>query len=76
MSNENQGHTCADRQQAASQFGCPNALGIVRHSTLWLKPEAVAEIAFLEWIGADHLRHTKFVALRDDKDPRKIVKET
>jgi bifunctional non-homologous end joining protein LigD len=41
-----------------------------------LKLEAVAEIAFLEWTGADHLRHTKFVALRDDKDSRKVVKET
>jgi DNA ligase D-like protein (predicted ligase) len=43
---------------------------------VWLKPEAVAQIAFLEWTGADHLRHTKFVALRDDKDPHKVVRET
>jgi ATP-dependent DNA ligase len=43
---------------------------------IWLKPEVVAQIEFLEWTGANHLRHTKFVALRDDKDPRKIVKET
>jgi ATP-dependent DNA ligase len=49
--------------------------GIVLHSTLWLKPEAVAQIEFLEWTGANHLRHTKFVALRDDKDPREVVKE-
>jgi DNA ligase D-like protein (predicted ligase) len=43
---------------------------------VWLRPEAVARIDFLEWTGADHLRHTKFVALRDDKDPRKVVRET
>jgi bifunctional non-homologous end joining protein LigD len=43
---------------------------------VWIKPEAVAQIEFLEWTGADHLRHTKFVAMRDDKDPRKIVRET
>ncbi len=42
---------------------------------LWLKPEIVVRIDFLEWTGADHLRHTKFVALRDDKDPKKVVKE-
>jgi bifunctional non-homologous end joining protein LigD len=36
----------------------------------------VAQIQFLEWTGADHLRHTKFVALRDDKDPSKVVRET
>lgn len=43
---------------------------------VWLRPEAVARIDFLEWTGADHLRHTKFVALRDDKDPRNVVRET
>jgi len=43
---------------------------------VWLKPEAMAEIEFLEWTGADHLRHTKFLVLRDDKDPKKVVRET
>ena len=42
---------------------------------VWLRPEAVARIDFLEWTGAGHLRHTKFVALRDDKDPHKVVRE-
>ena len=42
---------------------------------VWLKPQAVAQIEFLQWTGADHLRHTKFVGLRDDKDPRKVVRE-
>ena len=41
----------------------------------WVRPNVVVRIDFLEWTGADHLRHTKFVALRDDKDPRKVVKE-
>ena len=43
---------------------------------VWVKPRAVAEIEFLEWTGGDHLRHTKFVGLRDDKDPRSVVRET
>jgi DNA ligase D-like protein (predicted ligase) len=43
---------------------------------IWLKPEAVARIDFREWTGGDKLRHTKFVALRDDKDPRKVVRES
>ena len=37
--------------------------------------EAVAQIEFLEWTDADRLRHSKFVGLRDDKDPRSVVKE-
>jgi ATP-dependent DNA ligase len=40
---------------------------------VWLKPEAVAQIKFLEWTGADHLRHTRLVGMRDEKDPRKVV---
>ena len=43
---------------------------------VWLKPEAVAQIEFLEWTGAHHLRHTKFIGMRDDKNPRKVVRET
>jgi DNA ligase D-like protein (predicted ligase) len=43
---------------------------------VWLKPEAVAEIEFLEWTGEDHLRHTKFIRQRDDKNPRQVVRET
>ena len=43
---------------------------------VWLKPEAVVRIDFLEWTDANHLRHTKYVAMREDKDPRKVVRET
>jgi DNA ligase D-like protein (predicted ligase) len=42
---------------------------------VWLRPEAVANFEFLEWTSADHLRHTKFVGMRDDKDPRKVIRE-
>jgi DNA ligase D-like protein (predicted ligase) len=42
---------------------------------VWLRPEAVAQIEFLEWTEADRLRHSKFVGLRDDKNPRSVVKE-
>jgi bifunctional non-homologous end joining protein LigD len=41
----------------------------------WLKPELVAQIAFTEWTEANQLRHAHFVALRDDKDPREVVRE-
>jgi bifunctional non-homologous end joining protein LigD len=42
---------------------------------VWLRPEAVAQIEFLEWTDGDRLRHAKFVGLRDDKDARGVVKE-
>ncbi len=28
---------------------------------VWVKPQLVAQIEFLEWTEADHLRHSKFV---------------
>ncbi len=43
---------------------------------VWVKPRLVARIEFAEWTGADKLRHTKFLGLRDDKEPRKVVRET
>jgi bifunctional non-homologous end joining protein LigD len=42
---------------------------------VWLKPEAVAQIEFLEWTAADRLRHSKFVGLREDKEARSVTKE-
>jgi DNA ligase D-like protein (predicted ligase) len=42
---------------------------------LWLRPEAVAQIEFLEWTEGDRLRHSKFVGLRQDKNPRSVFKE-
>jgi ATP-dependent DNA ligase len=42
---------------------------------VWVRPEVVAQIEFLEWIDADHLRHSKFAGLRDDKDPRNFRKK-
>jgi DNA ligase D-like protein (predicted ligase) len=43
---------------------------------VWLKPELVAQFEFLEWTGADHLRHAKFVGMRDDKKARDVRKES
>ncbi len=45
-------------------------------SCLWLKPKVVVRGDFAEWTGAGKLRHTKFIGLREDKDPRKVVRET
>ncbi len=38
---------------------------------IWLRPESVAQIEFLEWTEGDRLRHSKFVGLREDKNPSK-----
>jgi bifunctional non-homologous end joining protein LigD len=43
---------------------------------VWLRAEAVAQIEFLEWTEAEHLRHAKFVELHVHKELLKIVRET
>ena len=42
---------------------------------VWLKPELIAQVEFVEWTPDKHLRAAKFVGLRDDKDAREIVWE-
>ena len=42
----------------------------------WLRPKLVAHIEFTEWTEGNHLRHSRFVALRDDKAARDVRKET
>jgi ATP-dependent DNA ligase len=41
----------------------------------WLKPELVAQIEFAEWTPDGHLRHSKFVGLREDKKASESVHE-
>jgi ATP-dependent DNA ligase len=42
----------------------------------WLDPRLVATIEFVEWTPANHLRHSKFLALREDKDANDVRRET
>jgi bifunctional non-homologous end joining protein LigD len=41
----------------------------------WVSPDLVAEVAFTEWTSDGRLRHPSFKGLRQDKDPREIVRE-
>jgi bifunctional non-homologous end joining protein LigD len=41
----------------------------------WVKPALVAEVSFAEWTRDGSLRHAAFVALRDDKPARSVVRE-
>lgn len=42
---------------------------------VWLKPELVATIEYAELTPANHLRHSKFVAVREDKRAREVKLE-
>jgi DNA ligase D-like protein (predicted ligase) len=41
----------------------------------WLKPELVGQFEFVEWTSDAHLRHSKFIALREDKKARELRRE-
>jgi ATP-dependent DNA ligase len=41
----------------------------------WLKPVLVGQFEFVEWTEDAHLRHSRFMALRDDKKPKDVRRE-
>jgi DNA ligase D-like protein (predicted ligase) len=41
----------------------------------WLKPKLVAQIEFTEWTKGNHLRHSKFGGLRNDKVAKNVTRE-
>ncbi len=42
----------------------------------WVRPDLVCQIRFTEWTNDGKLRHPVFLGLREDKDPRDVVRET
>jgi bifunctional non-homologous end joining protein LigD len=43
---------------------------------VWLRPVLVGQFEFLEWTQDDHLRHSRFVGLREDKKAKEAVRES
>jgi DNA ligase D-like protein (predicted ligase) len=41
----------------------------------WLKPVLVAQFEFVMWTADSHLRHSRFMALRDDKKAKDVRRE-
>jgi DNA ligase D-like protein (predicted ligase) len=42
----------------------------------WVRPELVGQFEYVEWTPDRHLRHVRFVALREDKDAADVRPET
>jgi bifunctional non-homologous end joining protein LigD len=85
-----QGYRRASAIQASGSIGseCPFAnlpearsgrWGQLRKAKIaecqWLQPLLVGQFKFLEWTCDKHLRHSKFVGLREDKKARDVVPE-
>jgi DNA ligase D-like protein (predicted ligase) len=41
----------------------------------WIKPVLVGQFEFIEWTPENHLRHSRFIGLREDKSPRDVPRE-
>jgi len=51
------------------------AVGLPRSGAHWVRPEIVAQIAFIEWTVHGKLRHPRLVGIREDKIARDVVRE-
>ena len=41
----------------------------------WIEPDLVGEVGFTEWTDDGKLRHPRFLGLREDKNPKGVVRE-
>jgi len=41
----------------------------------WLEPKLVCQVRFAEWTRDNHLRQPAFLGLREDKEPKEVVRE-
>jgi DNA ligase D-like protein (predicted ligase) len=62
--------TLDDRRRDTSPFGEP-----VDENALWVRPDLVAEIGFIEWTPGGKLRHPRFLGLRRDKPAEDVTRE-
>ena len=46
-----------------------------RRDYIFVKPEILCEISFMEWTSDGHIRHASFKGLREDKNPINVVEE-
>ena len=44
-------------------------------SAVWAEPKLVGEVAFTEWTDEGVIRHPAFKGLREDKNPRDVIRE-
>jgi bifunctional non-homologous end joining protein LigD len=63
------------RERATSPFGVGAPTGPKAKLAIWCKPELVCEVSWTEWTDVGTLRQPAFKGMRDDKDPREVVKE-
>lgn len=52
------------------------ATGLPRVRAHWIRPEIVVQVSFSEWTVHGKLRHSRLIAVRNDKDARDVARES
>jgi bifunctional non-homologous end joining protein LigD len=63
------------RERPDSPFDMGKPAGPKARFAVWCEPELVCEVSWTEWTNEGTLRQPAFKGMRDDKDPREVVKE-
>jgi bifunctional non-homologous end joining protein LigD len=63
------------RERPESPFDAGAPTGPKARFSVWCDPELVCEVSWTEWTNDGTLRQPAFKGMRDDKDPREVVKE-
>ena len=63
------------RRRKDSPFDVGEPTGPKARLSVWCEPELVCEVSWTEWTDQGPLRQPAFKGMRDDKDPREVVRE-
>jgi len=61
------------RQTKTAFHSLPNE---AKKDAIWVKPSMVVEVRFANWTSDNLVRQAAFLGLREDKDPKEVVRET
>jgi bifunctional non-homologous end joining protein LigD len=64
------------RERPDSPFGVGGPKGARLRSARWAEPELISEVSWTEFTDEGTLRQPAFKGMRDDKDPRDVVRES
>jgi len=68
-------HRLGDELERLERDTSPFDIGDPPRVAHWAEPKLVAEIGFAQWTRDGKLRQPRYQGLRDDKDPREVVRE-